>query len=96
MGMKRAALIGALTIALCLAACAPKSDMPGNTDAPPRQETGEFVLPDDIRVNSAGVPELRVYVADEKEIREMDLEEYAGAGDPCTHLRDPLHHRKTE
>ena len=76
MGMKRAALIGALAIALCLAACAPKSDMPGNTDAPPRQETGEFVLPDDIRVNSAGVPELRVYVADEKEIREMDLEEY--------------------
>ena len=76
MGMKRAALIGALAVALCLAACAPKSDMPGNTDAPPRQETGEFVLPDDIRVNSAGVPELRVYVADEKEIREMDLEEY--------------------
>ena len=76
MGMKRAALIGALAIALCLAACALKSDMPGNTDVPPRQETGEFVLPDDIRVNSAGVPELRVYVADEKEIREMDLEEY--------------------
>ena len=76
MGMKRAALIGALAVALCLAACAPKSDMPGNTDAPPRQESGEFVLPDDIRVNSAGVPELRVYVADEKEIREMDLEEY--------------------
>jgi len=34
------------------------------------------VLPDDIKTNAAGVPQLRVYVAAEKEISELDLEEY--------------------
>ena len=45
-----------------------------DASAAPQQEA--FILPDDIRVNSAGVPQLRVYITDEKEIREMDLEEY--------------------
>lgn len=65
-----------LLIACCLlfcVACSAKTPMPENTQAP---EASGFVLPDDIRVGAEGVPQLRVYIQAEKEIREMDLETY--------------------
>ena len=70
-----AALLMIMTVLLtaCMGKNAGTDQSPETTEAP-RQEG--FILPDDIRVDSAGVPQLRVYVTDEKEIHEMDAEEY--------------------
>lgn len=64
-------------IACCVAfctACSSAPAVPENTAAP--DAGNSFVLPDDIRVDAEGVPQLRVYIADEREIQEMDLETY--------------------
>ena len=64
-------------LALCSAfssACSASAPLPEKTNAP--ENSGGFVLPDDIRADSEGVPQLRVYIQAEKEIREMDLETY--------------------
>lgn len=64
-------------LALCSAfssACSASAPLPEKTNAP--ENSGGFVLPDDIRVDTEGVPQLRVYIQAEKEIREMDLETY--------------------
>ena len=71
---KHAVLILLLMAALC-AGCAGKTTAPEMTSTP-AADRGGFVLPDDIRVDAQGVPQLRVYVQEEKEIHEMDLEEY--------------------
>lgn len=58
----------------CAACGAGKPTAPA--PSPTAEAAREFVLPEDIRVNAQGVPELKVYVTEEKEIREMDLETY--------------------
>lgn len=60
-----------LLLAFCLCICA----CTGKKENEKKDQTG-FVLPDDIRVNPAGVPQLRVYVKEDQQIHEMDLEEY--------------------
>jgi len=70
------ALMALLLAAACTACAARPQEMPPENTEAPREEGGNFTLPDDIRVNAAGIPQLKVYVADEKEIREMDLEDY--------------------
>ena len=77
MEKKRWVLGVLLAMCVLLSACAGSRDtveQPEKTPETARQDS--FILPDDIRVDSAGVPQLRVYVTDEKEIHEMDLEEY--------------------
>ncbi|MBQ7455153.1 MAG: SpoIID/LytB domain-containing protein [Clostridia bacterium] len=65
-----------LAAALLCAGCrAQTPEQPMQTDAPAGQ-AGGFVLPDTIRVNAEGVPQLRVYVTDAEQVRDMDLEEY--------------------
>lgn len=75
--MKKRTLILIILLVSVLTACTarmPAGDDP--TAQPNPEEENSFVLPDDIRVGTNGVPALRVYVTDDREIHEMDLEEY--------------------
>lgn len=64
-------------LACCVLLCTGCSSAPIVLEKTTVPDAGNsFVLPDDIRVDAEGVPQLRVYIADEKEIREMDLETY--------------------
>ena len=55
--------------------CVPQT--PEEEPTPKTEQIKEdFALPDDIRVDAQGVPMLRVYIADQKEIEEMNIEEY--------------------
>ena len=77
--MKKRSAVLALALFACVlcAACAAGGKAPQATAAPQTTApAGGFVLPDDIRVDASGVPQLRVYVTADKEISEMDLETY--------------------
>lgn len=76
--MKKKAIIGCciMLVALLCAACAARETVPEATKAPAADGGAPFVLPDDIKVGADGVPQLRVYVQEDKEIHEMDLESY--------------------
>lgn len=77
MGKKRWIIAMIMILTLMLSACANQDK--NNEDIGKTPEDGGqdgFILPDDIKVNSEGIPQLRVYVTAEKEIHEMDLEEY--------------------
>ena len=68
-----------LTCALMLLLCSGCARQEGEvkpTKEPQPEASGGFTLPDDIRVNAAGIPQLKVYVTEDREIHEMDLEEY--------------------
>ena len=76
--MKKRTLILIILLVSVLTACTarmPAGDDP--TAQPNPEEENSFVLPDDIRVGTNGVPVLQVYVTDDREIHEMDLEETA-------------------
>ena len=75
--MKKKRLWAVLTavLLLCAGCGAPDASRPGATQKPESGEEG-FSLPEDIRVNGAGVPQLRVYVTEDRQIRNMDNEEY--------------------
>ena len=74
---KRRLLAGMLAMAWALcSACAAGETKPEATEAPNEEPSAGFILPDDIRVDTQGVPQLRVYVEKEETVRSMDLEEY--------------------
>ena len=74
MKKKRLWAVLAAVLLLC-GGCAPREAQPTPTPAAESRED-HFSLPEDIRLNAAGVPQLRVYVTDEKQIHDIDLEEY--------------------
>ena len=73
MWKKTCTVLLALSLLAC-AACSSQTELPESTRTP--VSGGAFVLPDDIRVDAEGVPQLRVYIQADKEIQEMDLETY--------------------
>ena len=75
MWKKRAFFIAAAVLcAMILSACSART-RDGEKDGNEGKRS-EFVLPEDIRLNAAGVPQLKVYIKDEKITRVMDAEEY--------------------
>ena len=76
---KKKSALWSLLLAICIlcTACSAAETSNAATDTPAPQPTeGAFLLPDDIRVDASGVPMLRVYVQEQKEIEEMDIERY--------------------
>ena len=73
---KRLMALALLLCALLLTGCAAKGS--GGEELVPEGEarSGKPALPARLRLNGDGVPELRVYVADEEESRTMDAETY--------------------
>lgn len=69
-------LMGLLLLLLCTACAAGEKESESTNMPAPEPEDSAFVLPDDIRVDANGVPVLRVYVQEKKEIEEMDIEQY--------------------
>lgn len=73
---KKCVLAGVMAlVALVCIACAAGETETAPTPVP-IAEADSFILPDDIRVDTRGVPQLQVYETETDTIRAMDLEEY--------------------